>query len=74
MYNTRLKERYEDDPSTHPDLDLDFLLKVGSFGGTNRNWVYSPSNTTAENLQMTCNVSTIGCLQSVLSTQTPSLR
>jgi hypothetical protein len=37
MYNTRLKERYEDDPSTHPDLDLDLLLKVGSFGGTDRN-------------------------------------
>jgi hypothetical protein len=43
MYNTRLKERYEDDLSTHPDLDLDLLLKVGSFGGPDRNWVYSPS-------------------------------
>jgi hypothetical protein len=36
--------------------------------------MYSPSNTTAENLRITRNVSTIGCLQSVPNTQTPKFK
>jgi hypothetical protein len=65
-YNTWLKERYDDDPSTHPDL----WLEVGSSSGLNRNQVYDLSNTTTEFLCMTYSVSTVGCSQSVPSTQT----
>jgi hypothetical protein len=70
-YNSQLKERYEDDPSTHPDFDPNLWLETGSSGGLDRNWVYGLSNTTAENLQMACSVSTVGCSQSILSTQSP---
>jgi 3-deoxy-D-manno-octulosonic-acid transferase len=38
-YNTRLKERYGDNPLTHPDLDPDLWLEAWSFGGPERNWV-----------------------------------
>jgi hypothetical protein len=69
-YNNRLKERYMDDPLTHPYLDPDLWLEAGSSSGPDRNRVYELSNTTTENLQMTHSVSTIGCLQLVLSTQT----
>jgi hypothetical protein len=31
-YNSRLRERYGDDPSTHPDFDVDFWMEVGSSG------------------------------------------
>lgn len=44
-YNSRLRERYEDNPSTHPDFDLDLWMKVGSSGGPDKNWVYGLSNT-----------------------------
>jgi hypothetical protein len=27
-YNSRLKERYDDDPSTHPDIDPDLWLEA----------------------------------------------
>jgi hypothetical protein len=30
-YNTRLNERYNDDPSTHSDLDLDLWLEIRSY-------------------------------------------
>jgi hypothetical protein len=49
-YNSRLKERYRDDPSTHPDIDPDLWLEAGSFGGLDRNWVYELSNITDEKL------------------------
>jgi hypothetical protein len=49
-YNSRLKERYRNDPSTHPDIDPDLWLEAGSFGGLDRNWVYELSNITDEKL------------------------
>jgi hypothetical protein len=70
-YNSRLKERYEEDSLTHPDLDLDLWLEAESFSGLDRNRVYRLSNTMVEKLRMTRNVLTVGCLQLVLSTQTP---
>jgi hypothetical protein len=45
-YNIRLRERYGDDPSTHPDFDPDLWMKVVSSGGPDKNWVYELSNTT----------------------------
>jgi DNA-directed RNA polymerase subunit L len=66
-----LNERYEDNLSTHLDLDLDLSLEVGSSGGPDRNRVYELLNTTTENLQTTRSVSIVGCSQSIPSTQTP---
>lgn len=40
IYNSRLKKRYEDDLSTHPDFDPDLWLEGGSPGGPDRNWEY----------------------------------
>jgi len=68
-YNSKLREIYEDDPSTHPDFDSDLWMEVGSSGGPDKNQVYGLSNTTAENLRATCSVSTVGSSQSVSSTQ-----
>jgi hypothetical protein len=56
-YNNRLKKRYMDDPSTHPDLWLEAWL----YGEPNKNRVYRLSNTMAENLQTTYCISTIRC-------------
>jgi hypothetical protein len=67
-YNSRLRERYGDDPSTHSNFDLDLWMEVGSSDGPDKNWVYGLSNTTAENLGPACNVSTIGSSQSVSRT------
>lgn len=64
-----MKERYEDDLSTHPDLNPDLWSKAGLSGGPNRNRIYEISNTTIKNLRMTRSVSTIGCSQSIPSTQ-----
>ena len=36
-YNNRLRERYEDDPLTHPEFDVDLWMEVGSFGGPDKN-------------------------------------
>jgi hypothetical protein len=66
-FNTQLKDRHEDDLSTHLNIDLDLWLKVGSYGELNRNRVYGLSNTTTENLRTTCSASTIECSQSILS-------
>jgi len=68
-YNNRLRERYGDDPSTHPDFDPDLWMEVGSSGGPDKNRVYGLSNTTAENLRSTRSVSTVGSSPSVSSTQ-----
>jgi hypothetical protein len=38
-YNSRLRERYGDDPSIHPDFDPDLWMEVGSSGGPDNNWV-----------------------------------
>jgi hypothetical protein len=64
-----LRERYGDDPLTHPKFDPDLWMEVGSFGGPDKKWVYGLSNTTAENLWAACSVSTVGSSQSVSSIQ-----
>ena len=64
-----MRERYGDDPLTHPEFDLDLWMEVGSSGGPDKNRVYELSNTTAENLRVACSVSTVGSSQSVSSTQ-----
>jgi hypothetical protein len=38
-YNSRLRERYEDDPSTHPNFDSDLWMEVGSSSGPDKNQV-----------------------------------
>ena len=68
-YNSRLRERYGDNPSTHPDFDPDLWMEVGSFGGSDKNRVYGLSNTTAENLRSALSVSTVGSSPSISSTQ-----
>jgi len=68
-YNSRLRERYGDDPLTLPKFDPDLWMEVGSSGGPDKNRVYGLSNTTAENLQTARSVSTVGSSQSVSSTQ-----
>jgi hypothetical protein len=47
-YNSRLRERYGDDPLTHPDFDLDLWMEVGSFSGPRKNQVYELFNTTCK--------------------------
>jgi hypothetical protein len=64
-----LRERYGDDPSTHPNFYMDLWMEVRSSGGPDKNQVYGLSNTTAENLRATRSVSTVGSSQSVSSTQ-----
>jgi hypothetical protein len=68
-YNSRLRERYGDDPLTQPDFDPDLWMEVGSSGGLDKNRVYGLSNTTAEKLRSARSVSTIGSSPSVSSTQ-----
>jgi hypothetical protein len=68
-YNSRLRERYGDDPVTHSEFDPDLWMEVGSFGGPDKNRVYGLSNTTAENLRAARSVSIVGSSQSVSSTQ-----
>ena len=60
-----MRERYGDDPSTHPDL----WMEVGSSGEPDKNRVYGLSNITTENLRSVRSVSTVGSSPSVLSTQ-----
>jgi predicted transcriptional regulator len=64
-----LRERYGDDPSTHPDFDPDLWMEVGTSGGPDKNQVYELSNTKVENLRAAGSVSTVGSSQSVSSTQ-----
>jgi hypothetical protein len=59
-----LRERYGDDILTHPEFDPDLWMEVGSSGGPDKNRVYRLSNTTADNLQSTRSVSTVGSSQS----------
>jgi hypothetical protein len=68
-YNSQLRERYGDNPSTHPIFDPDLWMKVESSGGPDKNLVYRLSNTTAENLHSARSVSTVGSFPSVSSTQ-----
>jgi hypothetical protein len=64
-----LRERYRDDPLTHPEFDPDLWMEVGSSGGPDKNRVYGLFNTTAKNLQAARSVSIVGSSQSVSSTQ-----
>jgi hypothetical protein len=72
-YNSRLRERYWDDPLTHPNFDPDLWIEVGSSGGPDNNRVYGLSNTTTENLWSACSVLTIGSSKSVSSTQSEDI-
>jgi hypothetical protein len=64
-----LRERYEDDPSSHPDFNPDLWMEVGSSGGPDKNQVYGLSNTTVEKLLSARSVLTDGSSPSVSSTQ-----
>ena len=68
-YNSRLRERYGDNHSTHLDFDPNLWMDVASSGGPDKNWVYGLSNTTAKNLRSACSVSTVVSSPSVSSTQ-----
>ena len=68
-YNSRLRERYGNDPLTQQDFDPDLWMEVGSSGGPDKNRVYGLSNTTAEKLRSARSVSTVGSSSSVSSTQ-----
>ena len=68
-YNSQLRKRHGNDPSTHPDFDLDLWMDARSYGGPDRNRVYRLSNITGENLRTACSVSIIRSLQSISSTQ-----
>jgi hypothetical protein len=68
-HNSRLRERYEDDPLTHLDFDADLWMEAGLSGEPDRNKVYGLSNTTTENLQAARSVSIVGSSQSISSTQ-----
>jgi hypothetical protein len=68
-YNRQLRERYGDDPSTHPDFDPDLWMEVGSSDGPDKNRVYRISNITIENLRAARSVSTVWSSQSVSCTQ-----
>jgi hypothetical protein len=48
-------------------------MEVGSSGGLDKNKVYELSNTTTDNLQAACNVSTVGSSKSVSSTQSEEI-
>ena len=64
-----MRERYGDDPLTHPEFDPDLWMEAGSSGGPDKNRVYGLSNTTAANLRSTGTASTAGSSQSVSSSQ-----
>ena len=54
--NNWWRERYGDNPSTHPDFIPDLWMEVGLSSEPNTNWVYGLSNTTTENLRAACSV------------------
>jgi len=68
-YNSRLNEKYKDDPLTHPNFNLYLWMEAESSGGSNINPEYRLSNTTTKNLWTTRSVSTIGSSQLIPSTQ-----
>jgi len=68
-YNSRLRERYRDNPLTHPNFDPDLWMEIGLSGGLDKNRVYGLSNTTVENLQAARSVSTVGSSPLVSGTQ-----
>ena len=68
-YNSRLRERYGDDPLTQPDFDLDLWVEVETSGGPDKNRVYGLSNTTAKKLRSARSVSNVASSPLVSSTQ-----
>jgi len=62
IYSTRLQERYENDPLTHPELDLDLWLEAGSSIRPDKNQVFGILNVTVEDMLMGRSVSTVGSL------------
>ncbi|XP_011037152.1 PREDICTED: uncharacterized protein LOC105134443 [Populus euphratica] len=68
-YNSRLRKRYGDHSSTHPDFDPDLWMEVGSSGGPDKNQVYRLSNTMAENLRWVHSVLIVESSPSVSNTQ-----
>ncbi|KAL3564589.1 hypothetical protein D5086_032635 [Populus alba] len=68
-YNNRLRERYGDDPLTHPEFDPNLWMEVGSLGGPDKNQVYGFFNTTADNSPSAHSASTVGSSQSISSSQ-----
>ena len=68
-YNNRLRERYEEDPLTHPEFNQDLWMEAGSSGGPDKNQVYGLSNTTTDNLRSARSASTVGSSQSISSSQ-----
>jgi hypothetical protein len=64
-----LNERYEDDPSTHQNIDLDLWLKIGLSDRPDFYQVYGLFNTIVQNLQTSRSISTVGCSQSISSNQ-----
>jgi len=70
-YNSWLRERYGDNPSTHPNFDPDLWMEVGSSGGPEKNRVYGLSNTTTENLQSAVVSQPLGALHQY---RAPSMR
>ena len=67
-YNSRLRERYKDDPLTHLYFNPDLWMEAGLSDGPDRNQVYGLSKTTIENLWAAHSVSNVGSFQSVSST------
>ena len=55
-----MRERYGEDPLTHPEFDLDLWMEAGSSGGPDKNRVYGLSNITADNLRSARSASTVG--------------
>ena len=70
-YNSRLRERYGDNPSTHPDFDPDLWMEVGSSGGPDKNRVYGLSNT---RLKTCVRLVVSQPLEALHQYRTPSLR
>ena len=58
-YNSWLRERYGDDPSTHLDFDPNLWIEVELSGGPDKNLVYELSNTMTENFKTGRCVSTV---------------
>ena len=67
-YNSRLKERYKNNPSIYSDIYPDLWLETRLSDESDRNPVYELFNTMTENFQTTYSVSTVGGSQTVLST------
>ena len=59
-----MRERYGDDPLTHPEFNPDLWMEAGLSGGPDKSQVYGLSNTTADNLRSARSASTVRSSQS----------